>query len=586
MSDTFSAWDYAVFLGLLLVSAALGVYYAFVDGGQSTEADFLMARRGLTAAPVSLSLAASFMSAVTVLGTPAEVYRFGAAFLLLGVAYALVVIVASEIYMPVFYRLGVTSTHEVGGATRLVVRLLCAELQGLKALSLEAPPEVRYMVSVMDKLLHCSSGLVFVISGSHDGLVPRVVWFLSWVGQSTDELGRALAVCLEPTGDAYAVQGSGTLPGAVLSFNPSPLQRHTFWTIAIGGTFTWTGIYGVNQSQVQRYLACKTRFQAKLALYLSLLGLWVILVCAVLSGLGLYSMYRNCDPWTSHKVSAPDQLMSYLAVEILSDSPGLPGLFVACAYSGTLSTVSSSISALAAVTVEDLIKPHLSSPSQKTLSLFSKGTSLFYGILCIGMAALASLMGGLLQAALSIFGMIGGPLLGLFTLGILNPFANSLGSFIGLIAGFTVSMWIGVGAHFYPPPLERTLPLPLSVANCTVTRNTHLDWTKFPEHPFLRPWKTSDLKRTSVMDNLYSISYLYLSALGTLITVFVGTVFSLLTGGKEQHIDRKYLLNIKEDMTLGSFKKEHCVAVPCILQLPQGPLSHQVNRVEVSAPQN
>ncbi|XP_078006553.1 sodium-coupled monocarboxylate transporter 1-like [Phascolarctos cinereus] len=529
MSDTFSAWDYAVFLGLLLVSAALGVYYAFVDGGQSTEADFLMARRGLTAAPVSLSLAASFMSAVTVLGTPAEVYRFGAAFLLLGVAYALVVIVASEIYMPVFYRLGVTSTHEY------------LELRFNKQVRL-----VGTVLFIVQMILYI--GIVIYAPAL---ALNQVTGFELWGAVVT-------------TGIVCTFYCSLTL--GVYGFNPSPLQRHTFWTIAIGGTFTWTGIYGVNQSQVQRYLACKTRFQAKLALYLSLLGLWVILVCAVLSGLGLYSMYRNCDPWTSHKVSAPDQLMSYLAVEILSDSPGLPGLFVACAYSGTLSTVSSSISALAAVTVEDLIKPHLSSPSQKTLSLFSKGTSLFYGILCIGMAALASLMGGLLQAALSIFGMIGGPLLGLFTLGILNPFANSLGSFIGLIAGFTVSMWIGVGAHFYPPPLERTLPLPLSVANCTVTRNTHLDWTKFPEHPFLRPWKTSDLKRTSVMDNLYSISYLYLSALGTLITVFVGTVFSLLTGGKEQHIDRKYLLNIKEDMTLGSFKK--------------------VNRVEVSAPQN
>lgn len=48
------------------------------------------------------------------------------------------------------------------------------------------------------------------------------------------------------------------------SFNPNPLQRHTFWTIIIGGTFTWTSIYGVNQSQVQRYISCKSRFQAKL----------------------------------------------------------------------------------------------------------------------------------------------------------------------------------------------------------------------------------------------------------------------------------------------------------------------------------
>jgi hypothetical protein len=48
------------------------------------------------------------------------------------------------------------------------------------------------------------------------------------------------------------------------SFDPNPLQRHTFWTIVIGGTFTWTTIYGVNQSQVQRYISCKSRLHAKL----------------------------------------------------------------------------------------------------------------------------------------------------------------------------------------------------------------------------------------------------------------------------------------------------------------------------------
>ncbi|XP_043823642.1 sodium-coupled monocarboxylate transporter 1-like [Dromiciops gliroides] len=564
MSNSMSVWDYLVFLGMLLISAALGIYYALVDGGQSTATDFLMAGRQLSAAPVALSLTASFMSAITVLGTPAEVYRFGAIFLLFGITYVLVVVITSEIYMPVFYRLGLTSTYEyLELRFNKQVRLLGTVLFIVQTILytgivIYAPALALSQVTGFELWgAVVTTGVVCTFYCSLGGL-RAVVWtdviqaFIMVAGFSsiiiqTSNLQGGLKTIIR-----HAKEG-GRL--RLWDFNPSPLQRHTFWTITIGGTFTWTSIYGVNQSQVQRYLACKTRFQAKLALYLNLLGLWIILTCAVFCGLSLYSVYRNCDPWTSHKISAPDQLMPYLAVEILSDHPGLPGLFVACAYSGTLSTVSSSINALAAVTVEDLIKPHLNSPSQKTLSLFSKGTSLFYGILCIGMAALASLMGSLLQAALSIFGMIGGPLLGLFTLGILNPFANSLGSFIGLISGFSFSMWIGVGAHFYPPPPERMLPLPLSVANCTVTRSTHLDWIRFPEQLFLMPWRSNDFKRTPVMDNLYSLSYLYLSALGTLTTVFVGTIFSLLTGGKEQHVDSKYMLNVKEDMTLGNFKK-------------------------------
>ena len=37
--------------------------------------------------------------------------------------------------------------------------------------------------------------------------------------------------------------------------------------------------------------------------------------------------------------------------------PGLPGLFIAGVFSGSLSTVSSAINSLAAVTFEDYVKP-------------------------------------------------------------------------------------------------------------------------------------------------------------------------------------------------------------------------------------
>ena len=40
----------------------------------------------------------------------------------------------------------------------------------------------------------------------------------------------------------------------VCSFDVDPFKRHTFWTLSIGGFFTWLAIYGVNQAQVQRAL--------------------------------------------------------------------------------------------------------------------------------------------------------------------------------------------------------------------------------------------------------------------------------------------------------------------------------------------
>ncbi|KAJ8333953.1 hypothetical protein SKAU_G00412720 [Synaphobranchus kaupii] len=50
----------------------------------------------------------------------------------------------------------------------------------------------------------------------------------------------------------------------IFDFDPDPLRRHTFWTVSIGGTFTWLGIYGVNQSTIQRCISCKSERHAKL----------------------------------------------------------------------------------------------------------------------------------------------------------------------------------------------------------------------------------------------------------------------------------------------------------------------------------
>ncbi|XP_004623897.1 sodium-coupled monocarboxylate transporter 1 [Octodon degus] len=563
---SFAVGDYLVFAGVLLVSAAIGVYYAFAGGGQQTSTDFLMGGRRMTAVPVALSLTASFMSAVTVLGTPAEVYRFGAIFSIFGITYFLMVFLSAEVFLPVFYKLGITSTYEylelrfnryirLCGTVLFIVQTIL-----YTGIVIYAPALALNQVTGFDRWgAVVATGVVCTFYCTLGGL-KAVVW--------TDvfQVGIMVAGFASVIIQAVVVQGgietilNDAYEGGRLNFwnfNPNPLQRHTFWTIIIGGTFTWTSIYGVNQSQVQRYSACKSRFQAKLSLYINLLGLWVILTCSVFCGLSLYSRYRDCDPWTAKKVSAEDQLMPYLVLDILQDYPGVPGLFVACAYSGTLSTVSSSINALAAVTVEDLIKPRFRSLSERSLSWISQGMSVLFGMLCIGMAALASLMGALLQAALSIFGMVGGPLLGLFSLGILVPFANSVGAFVGLLAGFVTSLWIGIGAQLYPPLPERTMPLHLATYGCNSTYNA-TDVVTATEMPFsTSAFQIHNVERTPLMNNWYSLSYLYFSTIGTLTTFFIGMFLSLLTGGRKQKLDPRFLLT-KEDFlsNFAIFKKK------------------------------
>lgn len=146
--------------------------------------------------------------------------------------------------------------------------------------------------------------------------------------------------------------------------------------------------------------------------------------------------------------------------------PGISGLFVAGVFSGSLSSVSSTLNSLAAVTLEDYFKPlyfKIKKKEWKTTSAFvSKIIALVYGLVSIGGAFLAQFLGGILQASLVLFGVVGGPLLGLFTLGMCTETANQWGVIPSLLIGIAISTWIGFGPK---PPPDRQLEF--STENCS-----------------------------------------------------------------------------------------------------------------------
>ncbi|XP_057603264.1 sodium-coupled monocarboxylate transporter 2 [Hippopotamus amphibius kiboko] len=522
----FAVWDYVVFAALFIVSSGIGVFFAIKERKKATSREFLIGGRQMTFGPVALSLTASFMSAVTILGTPSEVYRFGASFILFFIAYTFVIIFTSELFLPVFYRSGITSTYEylqlrfnkpVRYAATVIYIVQTILYTGVvvyaPALALNQVTGFDLWGSVFATGIVCTfyctlGGLKAVVWTDAFQMVVMVVGFLTVLIQGSADAGGFHHV-LEQSANGSRLN--------IFDFDVDPLRRHTFWTILVGGTFTWLGIYGVNQSTIQRCISCKTEKHAKLALYFNLLGLWIILVCAVFSGLIMYSYFRDCDPWTSGIISAPDQLMPFFVLELFATMPGLPGLFVACAFSGTLSTVAASINALATVTFEDFVKSFFPRLSDKLSTWISKGLCLLFGVICTSMAVAASLLGGILQAALSIHGMCGGPMLGLFSLGILFPFVNWKGALGGLLTGITLSFWVAIGALVYPAPDSKTWPLPLSTDQCAPSNVTE----SVPPELSSRP---------AIAETWYALSYLYYSAVGCLGCMAAGVIISFMTG--------------------------------------------------------
>ena len=118
-------------------------------------------------------------------------------------------------------------------------------------------------------------------------------------------------------------------------------------------------------------------------------------------------------------------------------------------FSGALSTVSGGLNSLAAVTLEDFVKVYYRNElTEQKATRLSKLLALFYGIFSYGLVFMVKNIPGLVQAWLGIFGVLGGPVLGLFSIGMFIPFANSTGALSGGIVSVVFMLWVSIGGNF------------------------------------------------------------------------------------------------------------------------------------------
>ena len=113
IKDTGFHWaDYLVFSAVLVMTACIGLTAA-IKQRKATVDQLLTGNRKLPLLPVALSLTASFMSAITVLGIPAEGYLNGSSYWLIGLGYIPAQLITCFFVMPVIYKLKVTSGYQV-----------------------------------------------------------------------------------------------------------------------------------------------------------------------------------------------------------------------------------------------------------------------------------------------------------------------------------------------------------------------------------------------------------------------------------------------------------------------------------------
>ena len=265
---------------MLLVSGLIGVYYGW-QGQKNTE-EFLLGCRSMGTLPMTMSLFASFISAVALLGIPSEIYTAGTQYVMVACCFPFVMFVVIKVYLPVFDLLRVTTSYQYlemrfnKGVMVLASTLFCVQMLLYMAIVVYAPAlalvQVTGFLSGVEYDVETACVVIILVCMFYTAIggIKAVMWTDTF--QVVCMFGSFIAVLVmgvQSVGGVQSVFERNYKDGRVELFNLDPdiRQRHTFWGTIIGMFFLWVALYGTNQAQVQRYLSVKTRSQAEKSLW-------------------------------------------------------------------------------------------------------------------------------------------------------------------------------------------------------------------------------------------------------------------------------------------------------------------------------
>jgi len=272
------------FLDWLIVFAYLA--WVVFDGARRSRTakgvrGYFLANRSLPWWAVGLSIMATQMSAITLVGTTGQAYDNGLRFIqfYFGLPFAMIILCVTVV--PFFYRANVFTAYEYLESrfdlkTRTLTSFFFLLSRGLACgVIISAPAVILSIVLGWNLQMTVLAIGVPTVFYTMMGGVQAVTWtdvkqmVIIFLG-----LAAVLIVILGKMpegvsiGDALAVAGqAGQLDTIDFSFDLS--ETYTFWSGLLGGLFLMLSYFGCDQSQVQRFLTAKSVAQGRTSLLMS-----------------------------------------------------------------------------------------------------------------------------------------------------------------------------------------------------------------------------------------------------------------------------------------------------------------------------
>ncbi|KAL1512457.1 hypothetical protein ABEB36_002044 [Hypothenemus hampei] len=438
-SSSFSWIDYILLIIMLIISCGIGIFYGFFRKKHENSHDFLLAGSAMGTFPMAMSLAASFVTAVELLGNPAEMYTSGSQFWMICLAFILVVPLTSKFFLPIFMTLRLTCSYEYlsrrfNRSTRyLASSLYILQMVLYTSVAVYAPALALSRVTGLNVYLAVSVVYVVCIFYASQGGMKAVI--IADTFQTAILMGSLFLIVI--LGEKF-VGGTGIVwsksyqAGKLEIFNFDPTVKHNFWSVVLGGTFYWLTMFCSNQASIQKYLSVESIEQVRVALWTSCFGLILIYTLNFYTGMVMLANYDECDPLTDGLIETADEILPFYVISVMGHFKGISGFFVTGIFAASLGTVASALNSLSAVTIHDFIGDLFGCHFHDHRGAFwAKIVSIIYGAISFGLVFVIAHLGSVMQVAISFNGMVGGVTLGMFSLGMFIPWVNSKGAMFG-----------------------------------------------------------------------------------------------------------------------------------------------------------
>ncbi len=278
------------------------------DGLKRTKASsaiegYFLANRSLPWWAVGLTVMATQMSAITLVGTTGQGYADGMRFVQFYFGLPVAMIILSLTLVPFFYRAKVYTAYEYlerrfDVRTRTLASLLFLMSRGLQAGVIIAAPAV-----ILSIVLGFNLTLTIIAIGlpttlyTMFGGVQAVTW--ADVKQMVVIVAGLVAVVVALVlglpedvglGEALHIAGAtGRLTTIDFQFDLN--ETYTFWSGLIGGLFLMLGYFGCDQSQVQRYLTAESVKAGRRSLLMSAFVKIPLQALILLTGVLVFTFY-------------------------------------------------------------------------------------------------------------------------------------------------------------------------------------------------------------------------------------------------------------------------------------------------------